>query len=194
MPKKATRKSEAVAVERDAELGRRIREVRTERGLTASALADRVGVTRSFISSVERGIAYPSIMVTRSIAAALEIPVFLLFTGPESNGIVVRKSQRKMIRQPNARYSYELLSPDVQHRMEMIITRLRPGASTTPRSHEGEECALVLTGHVMLTIGAVDYELNEGDSIYYNSGLPHSVRVIGDQEAEVVSSITPPSF
>lgn len=194
MPKKAVRNKDAVAVERDAALGRRIRDLRTERGLTAAGLAERIGVTRSFISSVERGIAYPSIMVMRSIAAALEIPVFLLFTGPESNGIVVRKSQRKKIRQPNARYSYELLSPDVQHRMEMLLTRLRPGAAPAPRSHEGEECALVLTGHIMLTIGGVDYELHEGDSIYYNSGLPHSARAIGDQEAEVVSAITPPSF
>ena len=72
--------------------------------------------------------------------------------------------------------------------------RLRPGADPPARAHEGEECALVLKGHVVLTIGGIDYELNEGDSIYYNAGLPHRPRVIGDQEAEVVSAITPPSF
>jgi len=192
--KNGTRQTETVAIERDAELGGRIHEFRSERGLTLAGLAARVGVTRSFLSSVERGIAYPSIMVLRSIAAALEIPVFLLFTGRESNGIVVRKRQRKMIRHPNAPYSYELVSPDVQHRMEMIIMRLRPGADPAPRAHEGEECALVLKGHVVLTIGGIDYELNEGDSIYYNAGLPHRARVIGEEEAEVVSAITPPSF
>jgi len=185
---------ETVSVERDAVLGRRIHEFRSERGLTLAGLAARVGVTRSFLSSVERGIAYPSIMVLRSIAAALEIPVFLLFTGRESNGIVVRKKQRKMIRAPNAPYSYELVSPDVQHRMEMIIMRLRPGADPAPRAHEGEECALVLKGQVLLTIGGIDYVLDEGDSIYYNAGLPHRARVIGEEEAEVVSAITPPSF
>jgi transcriptional regulator with XRE-family HTH domain len=192
MPKRP--EAETRAVERDAELGRRIREFRTERGLTLAGLAVRVGVTRSFLSSVERGIAYPSILVLRSIAAALEVPVFLLFTGRESNGIVVRRGNRKMIRQPNAPYSYELVSPDVQHRMEMIIMRLKPGADPKPLAHAGEECALVLKGHVVLTIGGIDYELNEGDSIYYNSGLPHCARVIGDEEAQVVSAITPPSF
>jgi transcriptional regulator with XRE-family HTH domain len=186
--------NEMVPVERDAELGRRIHEIRTERRLTLARLAARVGVTRSFLSSVERGIAYPSIMVLRSIAAALEIPVFLLFTGRESNGIVVRRNERKMIRQPNTPYSYELISPDVQHRMEMIITRLKPGAKPAPLSHEGEECALVLKGRVMLSIGGIDYELNEGDSIYYDAGLPHCARVIGDHDAEVISAITPPSF
>jgi transcriptional regulator with XRE-family HTH domain len=194
LSKKAIRLAEPVAVERDAALGQRIKQFRTERSLSLASLALRVGVTRSFLSSVERGIGYPSILVLRSIAAALEVPVFLLFTGRESNGIVVRKGQRKMIKQPSAPYSYELISPDVQHRMEMIIMRLRPGADPKPLSHDGEECALVLKGRVMLTIGGVDYELNEGDSIYYNSGLPHRARVIGDTEAEVVSAITPPSF
>src|SRR5438270_3618710 len=192
--KNGTRQTDTVAIERDAELGGRIHEFRSERGLTLAGLAARVGVTRSFLSSVERGIAYPSIMVLRSIAAALEVPVFLLFTGRESNGVVVRRNQRKMIRQPNAPYSYELVSPDVQHRMEMIIMRIKPGADPKPLAHEGEECALVLKGHVVLTIGGVDYELNERDSIYYNAGLPHRARVIGDKEAEVVSAITPPSF
>src|SRR6059058_4532531 len=129
--KNGPRQTETVAIERDAQLGGRIHEFRSERGLTLAGLAARVGVTRSFLSSVERGIAYPSIMVLRSIAAALEIPVFLLFTGRELNGIVVRKKQRKMIRHPNAPYSYELVSPDVQHRMEMIIMRRRPGPAGT---------------------------------------------------------------
>jgi transcriptional regulator with XRE-family HTH domain len=185
---------EAASVERDDELGRRIREFRNERGLSLAAVARDVGVTRSFLSSVERGIAYPSILVLRKIAASLEIPVFLLFTGRETNGVVVRRHERKIIRLPSSPYTYELISPDVQHMMEMIITRVRPGAVPSPLSHEGEECALVLRGRVVLTVGGVDYELEEGDSIYYNAGLPHKATVVGDQEAEIVSAITPPRF
>src|SRR5207237_9579366 len=107
--KNGTRQTETVAIERDAELGGRIHEFRSERGLTLAGLAARVGVTRSFLSSVERGIAYPSIMVLRSIAAALEIPVFSLFTGRASNGIVGHKRLRKMIPHPNAPYPYRLV-------------------------------------------------------------------------------------
>jgi quercetin dioxygenase-like cupin family protein len=61
-------------------------------------------------------------------------------------------------------------------------------------SHEGEECALVLSGRVAITVGDVDYELDEGDSIYYDSGLPHKSRALGDEEALIVSAITPPNF
>ncbi len=184
----------AAAVERDDQLGRRIRALRSERGLTLTGLAARVGITRSFLSSVERGVAYPSILVLRSISAALEVPVFLLFTAPESNGIVVRKDARKVIRSPGSPVSYELVSPDLRRKIEMIIVRHKPGVEYSAMSHEGEECALVIRGRVVITVADVDYELNEGDSIYYDSGLPHKARALGDEEAEIVSAITPPNF
>jgi transcriptional regulator with XRE-family HTH domain len=182
------------AIERDDQLGRRIRALRTERGLTLTGLAARVGITRSFLSSVERGVAYPSILVLRSIASALEVPVFLLFTAPESNGAVVRKDARKVIKPPGGSLSYELVSPDVRRKIEMILVHVKPGVDATAMAHEGEECALVLRGQVVITVGDVDYELNEGDSIYYDSGLPHKTRAVGEEEAEIVSAITPPNF
>jgi transcriptional regulator with XRE-family HTH domain len=186
--------AEVTTVARDDQLGRRIRSLRTERGLTLAGLAARVGITRSFLSGVERGVAYPSLMVLRSLAAALEVPVFLLFTAPETNGMVVRKGARKVIRAPGAAVSYELVSPDLRRKMEMILVRLKPGVDSSPMAHEGEECALVLKGRVVITVGDVDYELDEGDSIYYDSGLPHKARAAGDEPAEVVSAITPPNF
>jgi transcriptional regulator with XRE-family HTH domain len=193
-PKPARSERPVATIQRDDELGRRIRTLRTERGLTLTGLAARVGITRSFLSSVERGVAYPSLMVLRSIAAALEVPVFMLFTAPEANGIVVRKGSRKVIRAPGAPVSYELVSPDLRRKIEMIIVWLRPGLDSAAMAHEGEECALVLSGRVAITVGDVEYELNEGDSIYYDSVLPHKARALGDEPAEIVSAITPPNF
>jgi transcriptional regulator with XRE-family HTH domain len=181
-------------VERDDQLGRRIRALRAERGLTLTGLAAQVGITRSFLSSVERGQAYPSLVVLRGIAAALEVPVFLLFTTPESSGMIVRRDARKVIRPPGAPVSYELVSPDLRRKIEMILVRYEPGLDATPTSHVGEECALVLKGRVEMTIGGEVYELEEGDSIYYDSGLPHKARALGDDPAEIVSAITPPNF
>jgi transcriptional regulator with XRE-family HTH domain len=190
----APHRPQVSAVERDDQLGRRIRTLRTERGLTLTGLAARVGITRSFLSSVERGVAYPSLLVLRSIAAELEVPVFLLFTAPEANGMGVRKGARKVIRPPGAAVSYELISPDLRRKIEMIIVRLKPGLDSAAMAHEGEECALVLSGRVAITVGDVEYELDEGDSIYYDSGLPHKARAVGDEPAEIVSAITPPNF
>lgn len=184
----------STAIERDDQLGRRIRALRTERGLTLTGLAARVGITRSFLSSVERGVAYPSILVLRTIASALEVPVFLLFTAPELNGAVVRKDSRKVIKPPGSPLSYELVSPDLRRKIEMILVHLKPGVDGSAMAHEGEECALVLRGHVVITVGDVEYELTEGDLIYYDSGLPHKARAVGEENAEIVSAITPPNF
>jgi transcriptional regulator with XRE-family HTH domain len=181
-------------LERDGQLGRRIRQYRLEQGLTLAALATRVGVTRSFLSSVERGLVYPSILVLRTIAAALDVPVFLLFTAPESNGVVVRERERTVIRPPTSPVAYELLSPDLQRKIEMIIMRIDPGAVSAVGAHEGEECSHLLQGTVVVELAGVEYEMSAGDTIYFNSGLPHRVRCVGDAEAVMVAAITPPRF
>jgi transcriptional regulator with XRE-family HTH domain len=182
-------------VERDDELGRRIRQIRTERGLSLAALAAKAGVTRSFVSSVERGIAYPSVLVLREIAAALDVPVFMLFTGGAgSTGIVVRPGDRKRIQSPSSPISYELLSPDLQRKIEMIIMRLEPGSESSSGAHEGEEVSFLLHGHVVVTVGGVEYEMHAGDTIYFTSGLPHKVRSVDKGESLMIAAITPPSF
>lgn len=181
-------------VERDDQLGRRIRQFRTDRGLSLAGLASRVGVTRSFVSSVERGIAYPSVLVLREIAAALDVPVFMLFTGADSNGVVVRPGERKRIQHPSSPVSYELLSPDLQRKIEMIIMRLDPGSESTSGAHEGEEVSFLLQGHVVVTVGGIDYEMTEGDTIYFTSGLSHKVRSLDAKESIMIAAITPPSF
>jgi mannose-6-phosphate isomerase-like protein (cupin superfamily) len=53
---------------------------------------------------------------------------------------------------------------------------------------------LVLSGRVAILVGDVEYELNEGDSIYYDSGLPHKARALGEEQAVIVSAISPPNF
>jgi transcriptional regulator with XRE-family HTH domain len=181
-------------VERDGELGSRIRRYRLERGLTLAALATKVGVTRSFLSSVERGVVYPSILVLRTIALALDVPVFLLFTAPESNGTVVRPEQRKVVRPPDSSVGYELLSPDLLRRIEFIIMRLDAGAESPPLSHEGEECSYLLQGAVVVRVADESYRMSAGDAIYFNSGLPHSVRNESDGESVMIAAITPPRF
>jgi transcriptional regulator with XRE-family HTH domain len=180
--------------ERDTSLGLRIRAQRNQLGLSLNEVATRAGITRSFLSSVERGLAYPSIPVLRNIAQALDVLVFQLFLGNERVGIVVRKGERTVIRPPGTKMSYELLSPDLQRTMEMIITKFDAGWDGEPHGHDGEECAFVLSGTIAMTIGDDEYELGEGDSIYYDSGIPHKVRVLGDAPAQVLSAITPPTL
>lgn len=180
----------------DSALGARIRALRTERGLTLDMLGRQAGVTRSFLSQVENDISSPSIQTLRKIALAFGTPVFALFEDLENHHMVVRKSERKRIRAAHSPVEYELLSPDLQRNMEVIMMELEPGqaSSATPIGHRGEECATVLGGKARVEVGDEFFDLEEGDTIYFNSGVPHRVLNLGKTKMRMISAITPPSF
>jgi transcriptional regulator with XRE-family HTH domain len=192
--------------ERDVlELGPRIRTLRLEKQLTLQAVAERARVSQSLISQVERGLASPSINTLRRIAGALDVPIAALFLGgsmsdDEIDGagsrLVVRRRERKGLRVPRSKVVYELLTPDLNRKVEFIWIEYEPGAIThlEPMSHPGEENALCLEGSVVVTIDGQDFVLTQGDSISFDSGRLHQVENRSKRKAVLVSAITPPAF
>src|SRR5712691_10638385 len=97
------------------ELGRRIRKLRLERGLTLQAVAGTARVSQSLISQVERGLASPSINTLRRIAGALDVPIAALFLGGDMSDdesdragrrLVVRRHERKGLHVPRSKVVY----------------------------------------------------------------------------------------
>jgi len=78
----------------------------------------------------------------------------------------------------------------------MISMSLKPGtvSSLQPLSHAGDECMVVLEGQAEIIAGDELFELDAGDSIYLNEGIPHRVTSVGDQELVCIVAISPPSF
>ncbi len=177
-------------------VGRRVRELRQQQRMTLQTLASKASVTPSFISQVENDASNPSLQTLRQIAAALEVPIFYLFDEVHDAQIVVRKNERVEVRRPGAAVTYELLSPNSRRRLEMFRMELEPGAATfeEPMAHHGEECATVLEGRICVEVGGKAYDLDAGDSIYFDSGLPHRAVNIGDSTASMISAVSPPSF
>lgn len=178
-------------------VGPRIRLARTSMGKTLEEVAGKVGVTRSFLSQVERGLAYPSLTTLRRIASELGVPVFLLLSdGSSPRNALVRKADRPNLFLPDATTSYQLLSPDLNRKIEMIFTTLRVGCASCeePLCHPGEECAFLLKGKVGVKVGTEEFVLNEGDTLYFDSTSPHRIVNLGDVPAEIISAITPPTF
>ncbi|WP_227764866.1 helix-turn-helix domain-containing protein [Zhaonella formicivorans] len=177
-------------------LGEKIRRKRIEKNMSLKELAEKIELTASFLSQVERELAEPSITSLRKIAEALDVPIFYFLLDDEDHSPVVRKSQRKVLRFPQSHLTYELLSPDLNRQMEVLIARLDPGASSGDEasSHPGEECILVLEGKMEIKVGEETYYLEEGDSIYYFASIPHSLRNCGDGQLVFLSAITPPQF
>lgn len=188
------------------ELGRKVRSLRLEAGMTVRALAQAVGVSQSLISQVERARASPSITTLRRIAAALNVPIAALFLGSGEasdgetdrfgNRLVVRRHERKGLRVPQSSVLYELLTPDLNRKIEFLWIEYGPGEASRPdpMSHTGEENAVCLEGSVVVTIEGEEFALNEGDSISFGSSRPHRVENRSDRRAILVSAITPPAF
>jgi transcriptional regulator with XRE-family HTH domain len=178
------------------EIGARIRARRLELSYTLLDVARSAGLTKSFLSQVERGRNSPSIATLRAIAEALRVPMFYFFQGEQTQEIVVRREDRRVLSSPRSGFDYELLTPDVRHSLEMVIINIEPGHSTSLRAkaHEGEECAIVIEGAVDVEVGGAVHQLAQGDSIYVDATQPHRYCNSGRARATLISAMTPPSF
>ncbi len=183
-----------------------MRELRTQRGLRLEDIAERAGVSKSLVSQVERGLSQCSINTLRRIAAALEVPIaaFFLDASREHNGdvdrsgrrLMVRRGERKGLQVPRSRVAYELLTPDLNRKVEFIWIEYEPGSVTHPEpmSHPGEENAVCVEGSVVVTVDDEEFFLDAGDSISFDSGRLHQVENRLGERAVLISAITPPSF
>jgi transcriptional regulator with XRE-family HTH domain len=179
------------------DLGKRIRARRKQMKLTIAQIAERTGLTVSFLSQVERGKTGISIGSLRAISEVLEVPIFHFLLEEEGSlGMVVRKNERKKLRLPDSHLTYELLVPDLNRSLEFWMGRLEPGAASSdaPKSHPSEECLLVLEGVMEIEIGTQTHVLYPGDSICYDGRIPHRAINRHDRELVFISAVTPPVF
>jgi len=181
----------------EVDVGERLRDIRSLRRATLRTIAERAGVSESFLSQVERGRASASIASLRRIAGALGVTVAELFeSGAPPRPRVLRREER-----PSLAFGILgrklLLTPGPLQHLEVFVGELDPGGSTgaEPYAHgDSEELFVVLAGHVQLELGGDKYELESGDSIDYRSSTPHRANNVGEEPAEVMWIISPPSY
>jgi transcriptional regulator with XRE-family HTH domain len=178
-------------------IGHRIKAKRNELGLSLRVVANRVGLTASFLSKVERNEASPSLDSLQLISQALEVPLFyfLLDTEIESSP-VVRRGERRKIQVPEVDGLYELLTPDVDKKMEGVLTTLNPENGLVPikKYAHTEEFIFVLEGTLEVKLGNQVYTIYGGDSIYFSGPMLQHIQAIGEQNVRYISVVTPPVF
>ena len=185
---------EAVA---EVDVGERLRAIRGLRRATLRTIADRAGVSESFLSQVERGKASASIASLRRIAGALGVSVADLFepSGPPRPRVLRREERPSLAFGILGRKL--LLTPRPLHALEVFVGEFDPGGSTgtEPYAHgDSEELFVVLAGSAQLELGGEVHELEAGDSIDYRSSTPHRITNTGPDRAEVMWIISPPSY
>ena len=181
----------------EIDLGARIRTRRLARGQTLRDLAGRAGVTESFLSQVERGVASPSIASVQRIARALGQTIAELFAEQEVHGEVVRVADRRRVAYPGLDAVDEFLTRKPDGRLQVILSTIEPGGGTgdEPYSHDSdEEVVVVLEGVLDLWVGDERYHLGAGDAVTHSSRVPHRNTNPGPGVARVLFCITPPSY
>ncbi|MFE6774772.1 helix-turn-helix domain-containing protein [Streptomyces sp. NPDC057702] len=172
----------------------RVRQLRKERLLTLEALAERSGVTKSYLSKVERGQSTPSISVSVSLAKALHVPLGNLFadaTEP-SEITVTRAGERQVLssdEEPGSRYEGIALEAR-DKRMTPFMLYPPHGGPAPFRDHPGEEFVFVHAGNAELIFPSMIIPLGPGDSVYFQATTPHKVRSTSAERAAVLLMVS----
>lgn len=182
----------------EPEVGATIHRLREERRLSLKEVAARSGLTQSFLSQVERDLTSPSVASLRRIAQAFEVPLAALFQGPTiPQDRVVRRAERRQFIHPKRQWRDYLLTPNLTGKLQVILSVIEPGGGSgeEPYAHDSdEECVIILRGRLRFWVGPDEYLLLEGDSIVFESRIPHRNANPGPGQAEVLWITTPPSY
>lgn len=190
-----------------ARLGADLRALRKAQDMTLKDLAGASGLSVSFLSKIERGLARPSVTALQEAAEALGVPVGWFFEtdGPvpaDERPHIVRADRRRKLTYSGISgtdymgFEDHLLSASLDSRLALGISTYQPGGSTGDDcyTHEGEEAGMVLDGAIELTLGDKTFILKAGDSFSFSADIPHRYRNIGKATARIVWANTPVSL
>jgi transcriptional regulator with XRE-family HTH domain len=194
-------------------VGARMRQFRTERGLTLRALAAKSGLSIGFLSQVERGVSSIGLTALNSVAAALGRPVAEFFDdGTAPSPATTAKREPTAATQPthftltraessateyiSGQQTYRMLSDRAANLvLEPMLVHIAPGGRRGEAyGHEGEEFAYVVSGELLYEVDGVEHRLYPGDSLHLRSSAPHRLFNDTDQVTTVVSVVTPRLF
>jgi quercetin dioxygenase-like cupin family protein/DNA-binding XRE family transcriptional regulator len=200
--------------------GLKIRQERLKRKLTLEQLSGRTGLSKSFLSQVERNLVQPSVTSLKNIAHELGISVVYFRTdnlvdqdlwGYErsvekpGNGAfaysrdvkIVRGDKRKGVTMPGSNVLYQVLTPDLNRQIEVMFMRISEGESSGDEAMvdaPGEKFGVVLKGKLEFRVGKEAHVLEEGDSVVHPADVPVWWRGLEGDPIEVIWVQTPPSF
>ena len=165
------------------EIGKRIRILREEKGISLDELSNMTGFDVELLTNIENNIVQPQLGTVIRLSKALDSAFGRLISGTgDKIYSITRKNEQKTVSRSTSQkgkkqvYVYKSLAPEVRGRhMEALIVQLEENPEKEVSVHDGEEFIYVLDGIVVLDIGEDTFDLEPGDSAYYLSTTPHLV-------------------
>lgn len=168
-------------------VGKNLRRLRTERGLSLERLANLSGVSRAMLGQVELGQSAPTINVLWKMARALDVPFSALITTAQTSGAkVLRGAAAKRLLSSDGTFQSRALFPfDEPRRVEFYELKLAPRGVEKADAHAPGtlENLVVTKGSVEIVAGAETHRLEAGDAILFEADQPHAYRNAGATDA-----------
>ena len=165
-----------------AGFGAHVRQLREARDWTIEELAGKTGQTPDFITQVEANELSPPVSFIVSMARAMQVDPGTFLRREEQTALKDRRQEAYYRR--TQEYSYTNMTPDAENshlRGFMVTIEARQAHKPVAYKHEGEEFIFVLEGELEFTLSEKVHQLKPGESIHFNSDVPHKLRNITNQ-------------
>jgi transcriptional regulator with XRE-family HTH domain len=176
-----------------ARIGAQLRAARLAARLSMAEVAERAGLTKGFVSKLERDLANVSVASLIRLCDALGISVGSLFQAPK--GEVVRRDARPRINFGGRKMTEYLLTPSGEKRVQAILSDIEPGGGSGKEPYAlpaGVEFVLILAGQLQVTVAGEQVTLEEGDALTFTADMDHSFQVpAGSGRARVLWVLSP---
>jgi transcriptional regulator with XRE-family HTH domain len=171
----------------ETEIGQRIRKFRLKKNFTLQELADKSGYSKGYLSKVEKSEKAPPVATLSVIARELGVSVSVIL-GEETKDdsiCLVRQNERMLMAKTGEEfgYAYEALANPYpnKHMEPFVLSYPSDDALKHTFQHDGEEMLFVLQGQMRFRYRNSEFILNQGDCLYFDSGVAHTGEPIGDE-------------
>ncbi len=175
-------------------VGKNLRRLRMQRGLSLERLAKASGVSRAMLGQIELGQSAPTINVLWKIARALDLPFSALITSTGGSGTrVLRAHQSKRLTSHDGRFVSRALFPfDEPRRVEFYELQLKAHSEEQADAHPPGtmENLAILRGTLEMEVGTERHLLGTGDAIVFEADKPHVYRNVGDEDVTMYLVMT----
>ena len=173
-------------------IGAKLRAARTSQGMSLGQLAETTGLSKGFLSRVERDETSPSVSTLVQLCQVLSLPIGALFTEPEVQKVSFADAPR--INLGGVHADERLMSPRGEHRVQLLRSELEPdahGGSDLYTINCDVEVLHVLSGEVTVRFADRFVPLSTGDALTFPGREPHTWHVEGGRPATVMWVIVP---
>ena len=170
------------------DIGKKIRALRLGNNLTQEELANRLELTKGYISQLENNLTSPSIQTLFSILEVLGTDVHQFFSLETEQTVVFKKEDFYEKENDQLKHMISWIVPNaLKYEMEPIIIDIEPGGqSEIDDPHPGEEFGYVLEGQVVLVLNKKRHVIRKGETFYYLANKEHYLINQSHQHAKII--------